>query len=367
MMIVRLFLLTALVACGTPAQPPALPAKPTRYEIASEDVTLTVGTRSVPGTIVIPKGAGPFPGLVLLAGSGPTDRDWNSVLLPSKNGSAKLLAEALASRGVVVLRFDKAGSGKNPGPALADWTIDTYSDEGLAALSLVRSRPDVRKDRVFLAGHSEGGIHATRVALAARTSVAGVLYLSSAARSMAETMMTQLENQLANAAKTNPLAGISEADVVAQMDLLRHAFDDFYAGRTVDPKAVSKLPPIQQLVAQVMNPATAALSRTLLGFDNAKQAPTLKVPVFVLGGGKDVQVDPEIDTRYLDRSLRATNKDVTLHIAPDADHVLKHETKTVAQLRADLVTVQNRYNADDRILDEDAVRAITEWLAAHTR
>jgi len=59
-------------------------------------------------------------------------------------------------------------------------------------------------------------------------------------------------------------------------------------------------------------------------------ATRLKIPVFILGGGKDIQVDPEIDTRYLDRSLRARNPDVTLHIAPDADHVLKHETKSVA-------------------------------------
>lgn len=366
-MLPRFAVLAVLAGCTTAPAPPAKPVAPTTYEITTDDFTLTVGTRSVPGTIVIPKGAGPFPGLVLLAGSGPTDRDWNSALLPATNGSAKLLAEALGKHGIVVARFDKAGSGKNPGPALPDWTIDTYSDEGLAALALVRARPDVRKDRVFVAGHSEGGIHATRVALAAGTSVAGVLYLSSAARSMGDTMLTQLENQLMTAAKTNPMSGLTEADATAQVASIRRAFEDFYAGRPVDPAAVSNIPPIQQLVAQLVNPATAVLSRKLLAFDNAKQAPTLTVPVFVLGGGKDIQVDPEIDTRHLDRSLRVTNKDVTLHIAPDADHVLKHEAKTVAQLRADLVTVQNRYNADDRVLDKDALAAITAWLTAHTR
>lgn len=366
---VAVVVLLVTAACSRDASPvtPPPPTAPATYEITSEDVTLTVGQRSVPGTIVVPKGAGKFPGLVLLAGSGPTDRNWNSALLPSQNGSGKLLAEALGTRGIVVLRFDKAGSGKNPGPALADWTIDTYSEEGLAALSHVLGRADIRTDRVFLAGHSEGGIHATRIAQTARAPIAGVLYLSSAARSMADTILTQLENQLMTAVKTNPLAGISEADVAAQMDTLRRAFADFFAGKPVDPLAVSKLPPIQQLVAQLVNPASAHLSRDLLAFDNAKQAARLKLPVFVLGGGKDIQVDPEIDTRYLDRSLRASNPDVTLHIAPDADHVLKHEPKTIAQLRADLVTVQNRYNADDRGLDEDAVRAIADWLAARTR
>jgi len=370
-MIGRVAIVVLLVssACkpDAPRVAPGPAVAPTTYEITSEEVTLTVGPRSIPGTLVVPKGTGPFPGLVLLAGSGPTDRDWNSPLLQTTNGSGKLLAEALGRRGVIVLRFDKAGSGKNPGPPLADWTIDTYSEEGLAALSHVLSRSDVRTGRVFLAGHSEGGIHATRVAQIAGTTIAGILYLSSAARSMTDTLLTQLENQLANAAKTHPLAGLSEADVVTQMDALRRAFDDFHAGRAVDPTAVSKIPQVQQLVAQLVNPATATLSRELFAFDNAVVATRLKIPVFILGGGKDIQVDPEIDTRYLDRSLRARNPDVTLHIAPDADHVLKHETKSVAQLRADLVTVQNRYNADDRTLDEDALGAIAAWLGSRTR
>jgi len=370
-MIQRAAVVVLLVAsaCKSDAPPvaPLTAATARTYEVTSEEITLTVGARSVPGTIVVPRGTGPFPGLVLLAGSGPTDRDWNSPLLATRNGSAKLLAEALGARGVVVLRFDKAGSGKNPGPPLADWTIDTYSDEGLAALAHVRSRPGVRTDRVFLAGHSEGGIHATRIAQAAGTKIAGVLYLSSAARSMAATMLTQLENQLLTAARTNPLAGLSEADVATQMASLRGAFADFFAGRPVDPTTVSKIPPIQQLAAQLFNPATATLSRKLLAFDNAVEAARLRIPMLVLGGGKDIQVDPEIDTRYLERTLRANNPDVTLHLAPDADHVLKHEPKTVAQLRADLVSVQNRYNADDRSLDEDAVRAIIDWIAARTR
>ena len=57
--------------------------------IVSEDVSFVAGGRIIPGTLVHPA-SGKGPGLLLLAGSGPTDRDWNSPLLPGKNGSAKL-------------------------------------------------------------------------------------------------------------------------------------------------------------------------------------------------------------------------------------------------------------------------------------
>ncbi|MEO7964277.1 MAG: alpha/beta hydrolase, partial [Gemmatimonadaceae bacterium] len=110
-----------------------LVAAPPRAQIVSEEITFVAGGRTIPGTIVHPE-AGTGPAVLLLAGSGPTDRDWNSALMPGKNGSARLLAEALAARGITVLRFDKAFSGKNPNLPIADLTLDTYRDEATAAL-----------------------------------------------------------------------------------------------------------------------------------------------------------------------------------------------------------------------------------------
>lgn len=325
------------------------------------DLTFTAGGRSIPGTLVAPTEPGPWPAVLLLAGSGPTDRDWNNPLIQTKNGSGKLLAEALAAHGVVVLRFDKAGTGGNEMPPLDRFTIDTYRDEARSALSLLRARADVRGDRVFVAGHSEGGLHATRLALVAGDELAGVLYLSSAARSMADTMVTQIESQL-----KNPAAGLTPEQADAELASLKKGLADFGAGRPVDPTQVSTLPPIQQLVAGIVAPATATLTRALIMFDNAAEAPKVALPMLVLGGGKDIQVDPELDARYLEGALRAAGKDVTLHIAPDADHVLKTEPKPVAELRANLLAVQHGYNAEGRPLDPDVVTAIVAWLAART-
>jgi pimeloyl-ACP methyl ester carboxylesterase len=363
----RVFVALALVACGAhgisegPTTVRAIHAD-ALLPIVSTDVTFSAGGRDVPGTLVRPQRAGRWPAVVLLAGSGPTDRDWGSPLLATNNGSGKLLADELASRGAVVLRFDKAGAGKNPGPPIDQVTLDTFRDEALAAIAFVRTRADVRADRVFVAGHSEGGVHATRVALAAKPPVAGVIYLSSPGRPMADAMLTQLEGNL-----RNPMARLDDAFITAELTALRAAFADFLAGRPVDPLAASKIPQLQRLVAGLTNPPTASLMRALLGYDHAREAPKLAIPVLVTNGGKDVQIDPELDAKLLATSFRRANRDVTLVIAPNADHVLKHEEKSLAELRADLVYVQNHYNAFGRTLDKELVGAVIAWLAAHTR
>lgn len=77
----------------------------------STEVSWTLESTIVSGTLVRPSGPGPFAAVVMVAGRGPADRDWNSTLLPGTNGSARLLAEALAQAGIASLRYDKRASG----------------------------------------------------------------------------------------------------------------------------------------------------------------------------------------------------------------------------------------------------------------
>jgi acetyl esterase/lipase len=160
---------------------------------------------------------------------------------------------------------------------------------------------------------------------------------------------------------------LSDKDIEQELDGLRKAFADFMAGKPVDPQKASRIPQLQQLVAGLVNPATASLTRALLGFDNAAEAPKLAGPFYVSAGGKDVQVDLERDSKRLEKALRDAGKDVTFHLSPDADHVLKHEPKTVEQIRADPQAAQNAYNAEGRVLDEDFVTALVAWLAERSR
>lgn len=320
-------------------------------EIVSEEVVFTAGDHTVPGTLVRPTAPGKRAALVLVAGSGPTDRDWNSPLLPGDHGSGKLLAEALAARGAVVLRFDKASVGANK-KSLDGETFDVYRDEARAALAYLRSRPEVAREALFVVGHSEGGMHATRVALVEGDQLAGLVLLATSARSMQALILAQLEPQLRTA-----LPDRADAELTA----IRTALDDFIAGKPVDPKQVTSIPQLQLLVGSITNPASATLARSMIAWDPLPAVAQVSVPILVLNGRRDVQVDPELDAK----PLAAANPRAELHIAPDADHVLKHETRTIAELRANLAMVQAKMNDPARTLDPASVDAIATWIAKH--
>lgn len=322
--------------------------------IVSEEVAFAVGGRSVPGTLTRPAN-GTGPALLLLAGSGPTDRDWNSPLLQGKNGSAKQLAEALAARGITSLRFDKAFSGQNRSLPITELTLDAYLAEARAALALLRSRPEVDLSRVFIAGHSEGGIHVTRLALAEGHAVRGVILLAAPGRPMKDLLVSQLESSFRDQAKLGP------EEVEAQMKPIRQGLADFLAGKDLDPQAISDSPQIRMIFTSLTAKPVAALGRALISFDPEAEAARIEVPVLVLQGGKDIQVDLS-DAKRLEAALRGAKRDVTYHLSPDASHVLKHEPKSIPDLLADRAAVMATYSAEGIPIDADVAAALTAWI-----
>jgi pimeloyl-ACP methyl ester carboxylesterase len=354
--------LALLAGCSTSSSSGPAPVAPAAQASAfdpaaqlpttSEDVTFMNG--DVPGTLVHPTAPGKYPGIILMAGSGPTDRDWNSPLIPAKNGSAKLLAEALAAHGAVVLRFDKAGVGGNKHKLTDGATFDIYREEGRGALAFLRARPDVDAAHLFVAGHSEGAYHAARVAEAEGHAIAGVLLLSGAGRSLETILLAQIDGQMRQA---------MPAQVDAEMAALHHAFDDFAAGKPVDPDQVTSIPGLRMVLKSAMAPQSATLARGLLRFDPLPVVAKLDVPVFVYNGEKDIQVDPAIDAKALVEARKSAGKDVTEFLAPDANHVMEHETRA----KAELAPTDVKYNEPDRVLDPASVDAIVKWIGEHAR
>ena len=133
---------------------PQMPKPPFPY--SAEEVTFRNAEANgvtLAGTLTIPEGAGPFPGAVLITGSGAQDRD--ETLLGHKPFA--VLADHLTRRGVAVLRFDDRGVGKSTGDFASSTSAD-FATDATAAVSFLRTRVDIDRDAVGLVGHSEGGM-----------------------------------------------------------------------------------------------------------------------------------------------------------------------------------------------------------------
>jgi uncharacterized protein len=127
-------------------------------------VSWLVDEIEVEATLARPAGPGPFPAVVFVAGSGPTDRNWNSPLIPGTNGSGALLAGLLAERGFITLRYDKRASGphlrENVTRLAGKISMEGHRQELAGGISLLAARADVDPARIFALTNSEGCVHA---------------------------------------------------------------------------------------------------------------------------------------------------------------------------------------------------------------
>ena len=109
------------------------------------------GGVTLAGSLLVPDGRGPFPAAVLVNGFGPQDRDGGA------GGAYRRLAEGLARRGLVVLRYDKRGIGGSDGPALSWLDARPLAADAAAAVRMLAAIPGIDTRRVTLVGHSQGG------------------------------------------------------------------------------------------------------------------------------------------------------------------------------------------------------------------
>jgi alpha-beta hydrolase superfamily lysophospholipase len=274
-----------------------LAAQFVRAAPAAESITLDTLTGTLHGTLLLPPGDAPVPVVLMIAGSGPTDRDGNVAALPGRNDSLKMLAEGLATNGIASLRYDKRGIAASAaaGPQEKDLRFDMYVAD--AAAWVARLKKDPRFSRVVIAGHSEGSL----IGMLAAANADGFVSIAGASTTAGALLREQLRTKL-----PAPLLEQNER-ILATLE----------AGRTVDEVPAPLL--------AIYRPSVQPYMISWLRHDPAKAIGNLAVPVLIVQGTSDVQISVE-DARRLHRA----NPKGELAIIEGMNHVLKRVTGDLA-------------------------------------
>src|SRR5260221_5488202 len=181
-----------LAACATKS--PETEMAPAPLAITNEEDTLKTSTGDVFGTLELPAAKQPVPVALIIAGSGPTDRNGNSPALPGSNNSLKMLADGLAARGIASLRYDKRGiaASRAAMTSEADLRFNNFIEDAEAWIKQLRA--DKRFSTITVIGHSEGSLIGM---VAAREAGAdGYVSLEGAGRKAQDILAEQLKSQL---------------------------------------------------------------------------------------------------------------------------------------------------------------------------
>ncbi len=285
------------------ASSPASSAAAYVNRAAFTETSVTVGSApwALPGTLSLPNGTGPFPAIVLVQGSGPSDRD--ETFGPNK--PFRDLAWGLASAGVAVLRYDKRTLVYSAQMA-ADTSItvrEETTDDAIAAVALLRRTPGVDPARVFLAGHSLGAYLAPRIAARVPGQLAGIAMLEAPSTPLVQLVLVQ-EQYLVS------LQGSPSPQVEQQLDALKAQV------ALAESPSLSRSTPASEL--PLNTPASYWLD--LRTYDPQAVAAALRIPMFFSQGGRDYQVPPSELGPW--ESTLAGHANVTFRTYPSMDHLL---------------------------------------------
>ena len=292
---------------------------------APREVTVPGPQGALHGTLLAPPGAAKAV-VVILPGSGPTDRDGNN---PGgvKAQSYKLLAEALAAKGVASIRIDKRGlfasaaAITNPNVVtIADYAADARAWAALAA-------KETGRPCAWLVGHSEGGL----VALAAGNTptICGQILVATPGRPLADVIRAQLRANPANA----PVLPDAE-----------RALKALEAGKTIDVAG------FHPALRQLFNPAVQGYLIDLFRQNPRELAAALKGPVMIIQGQEDLQITPADAA-----ALKGGAPFAELLLVPGLNHVLKHVDGTQGDNIAS-------YAIPDRPIAREVVDGITDFV-----
>ena len=345
----------AAAGCSTHSASPA--SSPT-ISWVDDPVDFAVSGMTIYGTFHHPVGQDrPMPAALLIAGSGPTDRNGNTRLLGNQVNTLQSLAEVLAKDAVASLRYDKLGAGQTGlGPYAANPDsigIGPFQDEAVAALNFLAARPGVDRAHLMVLGHSEGGLFALQLATGAAGAVPTVQALG-----LVESSSLRFLDHVSEQIRAQAAAAVTAGRLTAaQADQLNATTDNAIQELRTTGKFPANLPPV---LAGVFNPSTALFLSQIDPIDPAVVAAKLPagMPVLVTCSDADIQISCQNVDHLVSGLTQAGTKTDYVHLT-GVDHVLKQDTSKTGE----------NYNKALPFSSQlaDALAAFTkENLAAHS-
>lgn len=286
-----------------------------------KDVTLATDSGEIHGTLLFPNVSGTTPVALIIAGSGPTDRNGNNPMMT--NNSLKMLAEELLDNNIATLRYDKRGIAGSMQAGLneRELTFSHYIDDARAWIDYLAELP--KFDRVFIIGHSEGSL--IGMVAARHEAVDGFISLAGVGRPADEILKEQLKNQ-------SPMAYQLSVPII----------DSLAAGHLV-----SNVP---QGLNSLFRPSVQPYIITWFQFDPQKEIGQLAKPILILQGDTDIQVGL-VDADLLHKAAPQSQ----LKIIPGMNHILKNAPQ---DRQLNLQT----YNQGDLPLHEQVGEAVSRFI-----
>ncbi len=246
------------------------------------------------GELETPEGKGPFPVMIIIPGSGPTDRNGNT--LAGDNNSLKYVAEALADKGIASVRYDKRGAGKNKEVlgSEEDTNYDLFVDDAVAWIKLLRENKQFTGIAVI--GHSQGSL--TGMLAAQKESIDAFISLDGAGRTIDKVMYDQLSEQLSD-------------DLLQES---REIMKKVKAGEVVND--------ISTDLQSVFRPSVQPFLTSWMKYDPEKEIQKLDVPTLIVNGKNDIQV-PVSEAKILQNA----KPDADMLLIEKMNHVLKAAPK----------------------------------------
>jgi len=298
------------------------------------------------GTLTKPKGAGPFPAVLLITGSGPQNRDEEVM----GHKPFLVLADYLTRRGIAVLRVDDRGTAESTGNFKTATTQD-FATDTMAGVRYLLGRPEVDKKHIGLIGHSEGGAIAPMVAVK-MPEIAFIVLLAGPGVPGAQVIEDQVY-------QINLLAGISP-EIAAQNRAFEHKILNLVMSDPDPEKKILALaegdPALQEKIKVQIPSMRSPWYLYFLAYDPRPTLERVKCPVLALNGSKDSQVSPELNLPAIEAALKkGGNRDATVQIVPGVNHLFQN-AKTGAV---------SEYREIEETMSPKVLETTAAWIAKH--